>query len=183
MRKHNVFCEGCAHLFIVKDLAPMCVALAKFVKGPLRQKIDVLHVTSAESRNIKNNCGYKSGVSIQAWEFKRWLLRRFNYDDKKRFEEINLREYSVKEEYDRKRAILDDQSRVFEEETEQEKSSTEKITGGDFIPEGGNKEDGKKAGYDAGFDEKEDLRADGGADDHDKSGTSGEVGSEDVQDS
>jgi hypothetical protein len=159
-KSERVFCEGCAHLFLVKGIKyPMCVATAKFVEGPLRSKIDVKGVTAAEARNIRNDCTYKTVISKQAWEFKRWLVRRFKHDDKEQFKEIELRLYPIQEEYKQKKAILDRQEKTTNTE--------EKETDGNIDYKSG---------------EEKDLRDIGGIVNNDESSSPGEVEPESIQD-
>jgi len=174
MRRGKVFCAGCANLFIIGS--PMCMATAKFVEGPLRRKIDVVGATSAERRNIRNNCLFRVGVSLQAWRLKRWLLWRLNDDRKKQIKEVSLQDYPVKEEYDRQKEILGigrliDARKIDRKEignTEGRGLETEN-------------EELKNTAHDSSG-EEEDVFSDGGVDNHNESGTSGAVNPEDVQD-
>jgi len=135
LKKYKVHCIGCANLFFLdgKKNYPLCVATAKFVEGPLRKKIDVLDVISAEERNIHNDCKYRKAISRRAWEIKKWLLWRLNNDgNEKRIEKADLQNYSVKKEFDRKREILAWEKRDTSKEkgtAKEESTGKEKGTG------------------------------------------------------
>lgn len=178
-RRKKVFCAGCANLFILGgENPPMCVATASFVVGPLRGKIDVQGVESAIVRNIHNDCEYKTFVSLRAYELKRWILWRLNNGVKKQIGEVDLRDYSVKKEYDRKRAVLhsgEEESAGEEEgraEVDQESIDTEE----DYQESAGEEEGCSETG------EEEGVLSDGGIDDHDEPSADSEVGAKDVQD-
>lgn len=182
-RKAKVFCFGCANLFMVggkqgKETPPMCIATAEFVEGPLRRKIDVFGVMSAERRNIKNDCVHRLCVSIRAWELKRWLLWRLNDGSKKRIEEIDPREYPVKKEYDRKKAILGGGQEDTAEETEKDCSEIQE----EIEEESGFETEAEEESSSEveEYEEEESVLADGGIDDHDESGTIDKGGSEDI---
>ena len=185
MKKRRTFCAGCANLFFVGGKTkPLCVATAEFVGGPLRRKIEVISVMSAEMRNIKNDCGRRISVSIRAWEIKRWLLWRLSDGNEKRVGEVGLRGYSVEKEHNRKREILgtgeagggtereeedDLDDDIYEKEEgdypdpkgEEDKAAREEVEEEDICEEAGEEEAG--------------VFPNGGADDHDKSGASGKV--------
>jgi len=185
MKKRRTFCAGCANLFFVGGKTkPLCVATAEFVGGPLRRKIEVISVMSAEMRNIKNDCGRRISVSIRAWEIKRWLLWRLSDGNEKRVGEVGLRDYSVEKEHNRKREILgtgeagggtereeedDLDDDIYEKEEgdypdpkgEEDKAAREEVEEEDICEEAGEEEAG--------------VFPNGGADDHDKSGASGKV--------
>lgn len=106
-RKNKVFCYGCANLLYVEGSeAPLCVATAGFVEGPIRQKIDVVGVKHAEVRNVRNNCMYWKAVDLHAWQIKRWLIWRMNNGSTKKVAQANISAYPVKKEQDNKEAIL-----------------------------------------------------------------------------
>lgn len=100
--RRRVFCRGCANLLYVGGRTrPMCVASAQFVQGPLRKRIDVEGVVSAESRNRNNDCTYYTFASMRAWEVKRWLLWRLNdgVEEKgRRATERSIEEYPISAE-------------------------------------------------------------------------------------
>jgi len=77
-KNHIVICSGCANLFYPKGGEPLCVATAEFRSGPLRDRIDVVGVTSALVRNAKNDCKHRECVSVMAYRLKKWLLWRVN---------------------------------------------------------------------------------------------------------
>lgn len=121
MRRHDeVFCNGCACLFIIKGEKPLCVATGVFVGGPLRRKIDVVGIISAEKRNAKNDCDYHMTVSRQAWEIKRWLLGRMRNDVNK-VEAGNLADYTIEEEARQKNKL-----KVNEDQKQSKKHSKKK---------------------------------------------------------
>ena len=75
-QKSKVFCSGCAHLLLLKDLRPLCVATAKFVPGPLRSEIDVAGYVEATLRNKNNDCQYRQSVSLNAYRLKRRMVAK-----------------------------------------------------------------------------------------------------------
>jgi len=173
LKKYKVHCIGCASLFFLegKKNRPLCVATVKFVEGPLRKKIDVLGVTSAEERNVHNDCEYRRAISRRAWEIKKWLLWRLNDDgNKERIKKADLQDYSVKKEFDRKREILawekrdtsKDEGTVKEESTGKGKGIGKKISSSAKTQEG--------------------LFPDGRTDDHNEPGSTDQVKSKDIQD-
>lgn len=119
-RCSKVYCSGCAHLFVIKGEQPLCVATAGFIEGPLRSKIDVLGLISAEKRNLKNDCGHRKPVSIHAWEVKRWLLRRMSNGIE--IKEGSLTDYPIEEESDYKQKLKES------EEKRQQKVRTIKVS-------------------------------------------------------
>jgi hypothetical protein len=94
--KHKVHCGSCAFFFYTEKLGPLCVATAKFRDGPIRKKIDLIGVKSAEERNIHNDCQLYESVSLSAWQMKRWLLRRLTDGEKAGYKHIET--YDPKEE-------------------------------------------------------------------------------------
>lgn len=154
-RKSRVHCAGCANLFYLGgETHPMCVATAEFIGGPIRDKVEVTGVVSAERRNAHNNCPYRKGVSRRAYNIKRWLLWRLNDGNTEgQVTEKRIEEYPVDEEYSIKRKL--------EEESVVDEQDEEILFTGE---------------------EGEDILGDGGVGDNDESGTSGEGGGEDVQD-
>lgn len=101
LSKRRVFCKGCANLLYVGGRTkPMCVATAEFIHGPLRKRIDVEGVVSAETRNGSNDCGLYAFASMKAWELKRWLLWRLNdgVEEKRRAIKRNIEEYPISAE-------------------------------------------------------------------------------------
>lgn len=125
--RREVFCEGCANLFIAPGIPPQCVATAEFVSGPLRERIDVEGRVPAERRNLHNDCGYRRTISLRAHQLKRWLLWRMNDEGRlNEFKEVDLKHYPVQTEWERAKAyrerednrILEDIDHKFEEEVD-----------------------------------------------------------------
>lgn len=116
--RHKVFCEGCAYLLYLGGTAPLCVATAEFVEGPLRPRIEVVGVVSAEKRNVHNDCEFRVSVSRKAWKIKKWLIGRLNYGNTegKRIEEVGISEYNYSKEYQRKKNLLRETYDRIEEE-------------------------------------------------------------------
>ncbi len=126
-KKREVFCEGCANLFIVPGMPPQCVATAQFVSGPLRKEIDVEGRVPAERRNLHNDCAYRKPISFRAYRLKRWLLWRMNNEGRlDQFREVDLKQYPVQTEWERTKAyyereedyIAEDIDHQFEEEVD-----------------------------------------------------------------
>lgn len=154
----RVHCANCAHLFYLGgDTRPLCVATAMFVAGPIRKKVEVVGVVSAEERNLLNDCHFKQRFSLRARDVKRWLLWRLNNGNTgKSIGQLKIDEYSVETEYDRKRKLL--------QERDQERHDFEEEI--DLYEE----------------ERGEDVFDNGGDGDNDEPGPSGEIGGEDVQD-
>lgn len=75
-----VFCRRCPYLLVVKGVAPLCLAKAAPVRGPLREAIDVKGTAFAMRRNRTNRCRlFRSRWSIaamwDAWKKRRLVLR------------------------------------------------------------------------------------------------------------
>lgn len=100
-RKQIIFCSGCASLFFIRGQKPLCVATAGFVEGTLRSRVDIVGLTSAEKRNLRNGCSYRKIVSIHAWQVKRWLLERMAENGNK-IKQGNISDYSLEEEAQQK---------------------------------------------------------------------------------
>jgi hypothetical protein len=180
MRKRKSYCSGCANLFYLSDRCmPLCVATAEFVNGPLRKRIEVVGVTSAEARNVKNDCGYQSVVSLRAWKVKRWLLWRLNDGSESRIEEADLSRYSVKREHDRKRSIIETGIEEYTKESydEAQEEVYEYEEDGELVEK-------EILGAEEGnpFPEEDLLRDDWGDDDNKESGASDQIDDEGIQD-
>jgi len=193
MRKRGpVFCSGCANLFYVGGATkPLCVATAKFIHGPLRQKIEVVGVKLAEGCNVANLCEYRASVSLQAWKLKRWLLGRLSDASEKRIKEVSLRDYPIKKENGYRKEYLAEKVRISEEDAEAEAEETrvseEESSGKDIDAEeessGEDPDllDGLHEDFGEETGEEESLLSDGGTDDNDESSASGEIEQEDIQ--
>ncbi len=113
MKRSKVYCSGCAYLLLLPGTPPQCVATAEFVDGPLRSRIDVRGRVPAEKRNLKNDCGWREGVSLRAYRLKRWILWRMNNEGKNNeVQEASLRDYSVSKEGDRSKAYRGEETRT-----------------------------------------------------------------------
>lgn len=176
MKRHKVYCAGCANLFLVKGYAPLCVATAQFVEGPIRDKIDVVDVVPAERRNIKNDCGYRERVSLRAWELKRWLLWRINDGNEGRVKEIPVRDYPVKREHERKKRFSDYEGAYAEDFFDEDSLTDEEE------PTEGEEEPVEDEGS-VGTEIEEDVRLDGGTDGVDEPGSTDKERGEDVPNS
>jgi len=108
-RKQMIFCSGCANLFFIKGQKPVCVATARFVKGTLRSRVDIVGLTSAEKRNLRNGCGYRKVVSVHAWQVKRWVLERMAEDGNK-IKQGDISDYSLEEEAQQKVKLKDNEA-------------------------------------------------------------------------
>jgi len=71
------------------------VSTAVFVGGPLRDRVDVRGVGSAEARNRNNACVRRCFVSLSAWKIKRWMLWRIQDGSDKKIKTAKLSEYPV----------------------------------------------------------------------------------------
>lgn len=163
----SVHCKGCANLFYLgADTKPMCVAGARFIEGPIRDKVEVVGIVPAEERNLLNNCPYRKRISREAYIVKRWLLWRLNDGNGgKRIKESEIDKYTIEEEYDRKRELIEDNDK--ENREREELFFEENYEHEEIIEE----------------EEGEDIRDDGGAGSDDEPGPAGESGREDVQNS
>jgi hypothetical protein len=148
------FCKNCAYLVIMPDATPpKCLATAHYVKGPIRSRIDVVGMVSAEYRNIGNDCRYWTPFSPRSVAMKRWLLWRLKdaVEDTQGFRKVT--EYPIEAEYRTKRRYEKDSSDRPETVSESESVRWEAVFDG------------------------------GGDDGDDESGIADQVGDEDVSDS
>ncbi len=98
--KKEMYCRKCMYLLLLKrkNVLPLCVATARFLGGPLREKMNVGGLVFAEKRNRKNNCLY---FRLKIFEYKRvkelkeWVRRNLNA------EKAALKEYPVEAEEER----------------------------------------------------------------------------------
>ena len=105
--KHIVFCEGCANLFYIEGAPPSCIATAEYIYGPLRSKIDMGGITSAEKRNRRNNCKLRSSVSLSAWDKKKWLLWRLSNGSDEEIRESKLYKYPISTEAENRKKVVE----------------------------------------------------------------------------
>jgi len=102
--KKEMYCRKCMYLLLLKrqNVLPLCVATARFLGGPLREKMNVRGMVPAEKRNRKNNCLY---FRLKIFEYKRvkelkeWVRRNLNA------EKATLKEYPVEAEEERCKAL------------------------------------------------------------------------------
>lgn len=97
-RAKEVFCQKCAYLLLIKTkkgALPLCVGTAKFVGGPIRERIDIRGIVSAVQRNFANDCEYykyKLFTTKLTEELKAWARRSING------EEARVEDYSIEDE-------------------------------------------------------------------------------------
>lgn len=113
--KKQVFCKGCANLFVFpgksgEGLSPRCLATAVYEHGPLRDRIDITGTVQAEERNLHNDCPYFTRFSLRARSMKGFILGRLEYDGDRRLREGNLKNYAFEKEQRLKRKRLEEES-------------------------------------------------------------------------
>lgn len=113
-RRRSVHCLGCAHFMVLPNakggVDPVCVATAEFVSGPLRSRINVTGVVSAEERNINNDCGFRQSVSIVAYKLKLYMHGRL--PGGKKANRRRIKDYSYKAEDERRQALLNSKQKT-----------------------------------------------------------------------
>lgn len=86
------YCKDCAFLLLFEagGVHPVCLATARFEKGPLRPDMDVSGVISAIDRNRDNDCEYHSRfANRESRRIKNWIIKRLSHDGRaKRLEDF-----------------------------------------------------------------------------------------------
>lgn len=105
-KKKSVYCASCANLLLIRGVSPICVATVQYVRGPLREIVDIKGSVSAEKRNKYNNCKfYKWLFSSVARKKKWWMEKRFRMQGVTP-QKIKLSEYKLMEERRRKEIFI-----------------------------------------------------------------------------
>lgn len=106
-KRRPVYCRKCAHLLLVKrvHVLPLCVALANFTGGALRERVNIKGVVLAEKRNKRNDCSlyrriWFGHIPKKIRDLKEWARGDVNAD----YAEIE--EYPVKNEEERVKKFL-----------------------------------------------------------------------------
>ncbi len=104
-KRKRVYCSECAYLFLMKGVAPTCIALCKFVQGPLRRVIDIAGIVSAERRNRHNNCKFFKRFDLAVLKKRYWLKKKFRLEGLN-FKKMIISHYALKDEKARKETFI-----------------------------------------------------------------------------
>ena len=128
--RKKIYCQRCRNLCVVQknDIAVLCVGSADFVSGPLRRNVDLRGVTSAEARNVRNDCIFYVPfwkVSIQVLRLKRFVKQSLGASF------AALCEYTIRQEHIQKRKIQEgvrgkSVEEVYPEEADSEEAEVER---------------------------------------------------------
>lgn len=99
-----VFCSRCAELLLIKGVLPICVALAQFERGPLRERIGIKGYMSAEKRNRYNNYKRFRIIDFKSVAKKRFVINKLSREGIN-VESSSLQQYSIKAESLHKKKI------------------------------------------------------------------------------
>lgn len=105
-QRKTVYCANCAYFLLLKGMNPICVATSKYVRGPIREIIDIEGFVSAERRNKHNNCKYyKRFWAKGSVKKKQWVMKKFWQRDVP-VEQMTLRDYQLQIEKQRKEKFV-----------------------------------------------------------------------------